>query len=156
MKTMTMAIMIFASLKSMLCSLAPFTLRDLKIILMLRTTMVRSGRKQVVVVGWNIYRVLHKICSRNVPCFHLVNDSESNNELLVYPLEKSSQVEKLWNVEADCGHEDRRQIPQEDARAALSGQTKVKWITLTQLWVQYWNITHLMGLAENSCGKQTA
>ena len=54
MKTITMAIMILASVKSMLWQ-DPFSLRELQMILMFRTMMARRGRKQVVVVGWNIF-----------------------------------------------------------------------------------------------------
>ena len=53
--TITMAIMILASVKSMLCWLDPFNLCELQMILMFRTMMARRGRKQVVVVGWNIF-----------------------------------------------------------------------------------------------------
>ena len=52
--------------------------------------------------------------------FHLVNDSESYDDLLVYPLQKASKVEKLWNIENDGRHEDWRQIAKEDADTALS------------------------------------
>ena len=44
--------------------------------------------------------------------FYLINNSESNYDLLVYPLQKAGKVEELWNIENDCRHEDRRQIPQ--------------------------------------------
>ena len=52
--------------------------------------------------------------------FHLVNDSESYDDLLVYPLQKASKVEKLWDIENDGRNEDWRQIAQEDADTALS------------------------------------
>ena len=53
-KTRTIAIIIFASVKSMLWLLDPFSLLDLKIIFTFRTMMVSRGRKQVVAVGWKI------------------------------------------------------------------------------------------------------
>ena len=43
--------------------------------------------------------------------FYLIDDSESNYNLLFYPLQKAGKVEELWNIQNDCCHKDRGQIP---------------------------------------------
>ena len=52
--------------------------------------------------------------------FHLIDDSESDDDLLIYPLQEAGKVEKFWNIENDCRYEDWRQIPQKDADTAPS------------------------------------
>ena len=59
--------------------------------------------------------------------FHLIDDSESDDDLLIYPLQEAGKVEKFWNIENDCRYEDWPQILEKDADTALSEWIIGEW-----------------------------